>query len=58
MGIKKSVAIVCVLVLASSGILEAKKGENTKIYTIFVNQGCSCPAGGTPEGLTKNEEVL
>ena len=58
MVIKKTVVIVCVLVLASSGLLEAKKGENTKIYTVFVNQGCSCPAGGTPEGLTTNEEVL
>ena len=50
--------IVCVLVLASGSLLRAKVGENTKIYTIFVNQGCSCPAGGTPEGLTTNEEVL
>ena len=58
MGIKKSATIVCVLVLASSGLLEAKQGGNTKIYTVFVNQGCSCPAGGTPKGLTTNEEVL
>ncbi len=60
MCIKKTATLilVCVLVLASSSIVWAKKGENTKIYTIFVNQGCSCPAGGAPEGLTTNEEVL
>jgi hypothetical protein len=46
------------LVLASGSSLEAKVGENTKIYTVFVNQGCSCPAGGTPEGLITNKEVL
>jgi len=56
--IRKSGLCALVLVLASSSIIWAKKGENTKIYTIFVNQGCSCPAGGTPEGLTTNEEVL
>jgi len=50
--------IVCVLVLASGGLLEGKVGGNTKIYTVFANQGCSCPAGGTPEGLITNEEVL
>jgi len=60
MDIKKSgvYALVFVLVLASSSLVQAKKGENTKIYTVFVNQGCSCPAGGTPEGLITNEEVL
>ena len=36
MGIKKSAAIVCVLVLASSGLLEAKKGENTKIKDRYI----------------------
>ncbi len=50
--------LVYLLVLASGSLLEAKVGENTKIYTIFVNQGCSCPAGGAPKGLTTNEEVL
>jgi len=60
MSIKRSAAgfLVCVFVLTSSSLVQAKGGENTKIYTIFVNQGCSCPAGGTPEGLTTNEEVL
>ena len=60
MGIKKSgvCALVCVLVLAGTSLLQAKVGENTKIYTVFANQGCSCPAGGTPEGLITNEEVL
>ena len=60
MGVKKTATwiLVCVLVLTSGGLLEGKVGENTKIYTVFVNQGCSCPAGGTPEGLTTNEEVL
>jgi len=60
MGKKKSgvCAVVFVLVLASGSLLRAKVGENTKIYTVFANQGCSCPAGGTPEGLITNEEVL
>jgi len=60
MGMKKSKVLIlaCVLVLASGSLLEGKVGENTKIYIVFVNQGCSCPAGGTPEGLTTNEEVL
>lgn len=58
MGIRKTAVIVCLLVLASSGLLEAKKGEDTQIYTVFVNQGCSCPAGGTPKGLTTNKELL
>jgi hypothetical protein len=41
MGIKKSATwiLVCVLVLASSSIVEGKKGENTKIYTAFVSGG-------------------
>ena len=51
-------ALACMLVLASGSVLHAKVGENTKIYTIFANKGCSCPAGGTPEGLTTNAEVL
>jgi len=50
--------LACMLVLASESLLRAKVGENTKIYTVFVNQGCSCPAGGTPEGLITNAEVL
>jgi len=60
MGIKKSgvCVVVFVLVLASGSLLRAKVGENTKIYTVFANQGCSCPAGGTPEGLITNEEVM
>ncbi len=60
MGIKKpgTWVLVWVLVLASGSLLCAKAGENTKIYTVFVNKGCSCPAGGTPEGLITNEEVL
>jgi hypothetical protein len=51
-------ALVCVLVLASGSLLWANEEENTKIYTVFANQGCSCPAGGTPEGLITNEELL
>ena len=60
MGMKKSGVriLACVLVLASGSLLEGKVGENTKIYVVFVNQGCSCPAGGAPEGLITNEEVL
>jgi len=60
MGMKKSGVriLTCVLVLASGSLLEGKVGENTKIYVVFVNQGCSCPAGGAPEGLITNEEVL
>jgi GTP cyclohydrolase II len=60
MAMKKSsvCAVVFVLVLASGSLLRAKVGENTKIYTVFANQGCSCPAGGTPKGLTTNDEVL
>ncbi len=60
MSMKKSVlwVLVCVLVFPGASLLEAKVAENTKIYTIFVNQGCSCPAGGKPKGLITNEEVL
>jgi len=60
MDMKKSKAwiLVFLMVLACVSSLEAKVAENTKIYTVFVNQGCSCPAGGTPEGLITNEEVL
>lgn len=60
MCIKKSGVwgLVSMLVLASGSLLQAKVVENTKIYTVFLNQGCSCPAGGAPEGLITNEEVL
>ena len=60
MAMKKSGvrALACMLVLASGSLLRAKVGENTKIFTVFVNQGCSCPAGGVPKGLTTNDEVL
>jgi len=60
MGFKKpgTWILVCGLVLAGGSLLQAKEAKNTKIYTVFVNQGCSCPAGGTPEGLITNEEVL
>jgi len=60
MSMKKSRVriLACALVLASGSMLEGKVGENTDIYTVFVNQGCSCPAGGAPEGLITNEEVL
>ena len=50
--------LVPLLVLAASRFIQAEVAENTRIYTVFVNQGCSCPAGGTPEGLTSNEELL
>jgi len=50
--------LACILVLVGGSVLRAEVGENTKIYTIFANKGCSCPAGGTPEGLTTNAELL
>ena len=50
--------LACMLVLVGGSVLRAEVGENTKIYTIFANKGCSCPAGGTPEGLTTNAELL
>jgi hypothetical protein len=50
--------LACVLVLTNGDLLRANGGDNTNIYTVFLNQGCSCPAGGTPEGLITNEEVL
>lgn len=46
------------LVLTSGRLVHADVGTKARIYTVFVNQGCSCPAGGTPEGLTTNEELL
>ncbi len=49
---------VSLLALSGERFVEAAIGENTKIYTVFVNQGCSCPAGGTPEGLTTNDQIL
>jgi len=49
---------VSLLVLTGECFVQAEVGENTKIYTVFVNQGCSCPAGGTPEGLTTNDEIV
>jgi hypothetical protein len=50
--------LISLLVLMGECFVQAEIGENTKIYTIFVNQGCSCPAGGTPEGLITNDEIL
>jgi len=50
--------LLCVLMLASGSALQAEVGENTKIYTVFVSRGCTCPAGGTAQGLITNEEVL
>ncbi len=50
--------VACMLALAVGSVLGAEAGGNTRIYTVFVNQGCSCPAGGAPEGLITNEEVL
>ena len=60
MGIKKSAVwvLVCVLVLASGSLLQAKEGENAKLYTVFVSPGCSCPAGGLAKGLTTNDQLL
>ena len=49
---------VSLLALSGERFVQAAIGENTKIYTVFVNQGCSCPAGGTPEGLTTNDQIL
>jgi hypothetical protein len=49
---------VSLLTLTGECCVQAAVGENTKIYTVFVNQGCSCPAGGTPEGLTTNDEII
>ena len=49
---------VSLLVLTGECFAQADVETNTKIFTVFVNQGCSCPAGGTPEGLITNDEVL
>ena len=49
---------VSLLVLTGECFVQAAMGENARIYTVFVNQGCSCPAGGAPEGLTTNDEIL
>jgi len=46
------------LVLTGECFAQAEVETKTKIFTVFVNQGCSCPAGGTPEGLSTNDEVL
>jgi hypothetical protein len=60
MRIQKSGAriLMCLLVLISGHLARAEVGENTEIYTVFANKGCSCPAGGEPEGLITNEQVL
>ena len=52
--------LVCVLVLTSGSSLQAKAGEDTKIFTIFVSKGCSCPGphGRVAKGLTANDELL
>jgi len=61
-GLKKSGLwlLVCVLVLTSGSSLYAKAGEDTKIYTVFVSKGCSCPGphGRVAKGLTANDELL
>ena len=49
---------VSLLVLTGECFAQAEVEANTKIFTVFVNQGCSCPAGGTPEGLITNDEIL
>lgn len=53
-------AFICMFVLMLTGqySIQAQATEDTRIYTIFVNQGCSCPAGGAPDGLITNDEVL
>ena len=53
-----SCIFISLLVLTGECFVRAEVMENTKIYTVFVNQGCSCPAGGTPEGLITNDEIL
>ena len=50
--------LTCLLVLIGGHVVHAKVRENAKIYTVFANKGCSCPAGGTPEGLVTNDQVL
>jgi hypothetical protein len=52
--------LMCVLVLTSGSSLQAKAGEDTKIFTIFVSKGCSCPGphGRVAKGLTANDELL
>jgi len=57
MGIRKTAVIVCVLVVASSSLVEAKKGENTKIYTAFVSGGVQ-HFESTLLKSTTNEELL
>jgi len=49
--------LVCVLVLASGGLLEGKVGENTKIYTVFISGGVQHLESKVLKPTT-NEELL
>ena len=59
-GIEKCGVWILVWMLASASLVQAKVGENTKMYTVFVSKGCSCPGprGRVAKGLTTNEELL
>ena len=47
-----------VLLQVLTGLCLAQDPAQTNLYTVFLNQGCSCPAGGTPPGLMSNDELL
>ena len=66
MGMKKSGVLwvsVFVLVLESFNGIQAQEiefAENTKIYTIFLTKGCSCPGGPNevaPDVMTQEEII-
>jgi len=67
MSLKKSgiVILASVLVMTGGSKLQAQENEyagrgNTKIFTVFVSKGCSCPgpSGRVAKGLTTNDELL
>jgi hypothetical protein len=67
MSLKKSgiVILVSLLVMTGGSKLQAQENEyagggNTKIFTVFVSKGCSCPGprGRVAKGLTTNDELL
>jgi len=67
MSLKKSgiVILATVLLITGGSELQAQENEyagggNTKLFTVFVSKGCSCPGPGgrVAEGLTTNDELL
>ena len=67
MSLKKSgiLILASVLVITGGSMLQAQEnkyagGGNTKIFTVFVSKGCSCPGprGRVAKGLTTNDELL